>query len=205
MRIRPILKTKKARARTARLAFILAVFLVLYGAAGYWVTWARETYDKYVQSRNQTFIVHDPFSRKLFNIDRDRVHYVWLISKFTTDTEHPDVGGRYEYNIGSAGLESDEYIDEVVDLLNSFEFTFVRGQFEHEFWTQGNAGLQVFYDLETRKNWDRVSKKLVLSYMPDCLYFGDFAYYGDEEFFKKLCAIGEKYVEYSPGDLAPVF
>lgn len=198
-------ETQKARTRAARLALILAVLLVVYGAAGFWVTWGLDTYDKYVQSRDQTFIVHDPFSRKLFDIDSSRVHLVYLIHRFSTGTEHPNVDGRYEFNHGYANLESDKYIEEAVDLLNSFEFTFVRKQFDYEIWSQGKAYLQVFYDRKTQNSGSIVSQKLPLSYMPDRLFLGEFAYYGDKEFFEKLCALGEKYTSYSSSESVPVY
>ena len=188
MQTRTILKNKKARTITARLAFILALFLVLYGAAGYWVTWARETYDKYVQSRNQTFIVHDPFSRKLFDIDSSRVHLVRLGGMFPAGKKV--LGAQ----VGSTDLVSDEYIVEAVDLLNTFDFTFIWPD-KDKYGDMGAANILLYYD----------DKVLSVLYRPDRLSVNGFTYYGDKDFFKRLCAFGEKYARHSSISPPPVY
>jgi len=194
MRCTEMWKRNALLRKKVRNCIIVAAILVASATAFFTVKWAKETYNSYVQSRAQLFMISDPSSKKLFHIAAEKIEWIRLIGKYIK----ADKRIRKAAKVGYANLKSDKYIEEVVNLLNSFEFTFVRpgSQNGREDDAMAAADIYLFYGDD---------ELMIINYNDHSIKVNGFWYYGDSAFFEKLCAIGEKYAQYSSWAPEPVY
>lgn len=169
-------------------ATVISATIVLCGII-FGANWIHKTYVRYVQSRSEKHVIADPFSQKLFDIDAEKIKRIKLFGKYTKTSDEI----RRVRTIGNAVLDSGECIEELVAVLNSFEFTFV---IPDPYEGRGTASIHLFYG---------DSERLIIHYRNNVVGLNGFWYYGDRVFFEKLCAIGEKYARYSGIGPAPVY